>query len=212
MKKLLIVTIAMTLGVFLASSSFAANIAGSGHDLSSTAASEEICIVCHTPHNADTTVSDAPLWNHTLTATTGFTPYSNGTIQAIDIGQPTGVSLLCLSCHDGTVALDSFGGATGSTNIAGAALLTQDLSNDHPISFTYDTALATADGELHDPTTTDSGLGAQIDDDMLFGTNQLECASCHDVHDGDATAFLIKPNTVATGGSASGLCLTCHNK
>ena len=92
--------------------------------------------------------------------------------------------------------------------VGSSAILGTDLSDDHPISFTYGTTLATADGELFDPTITASGLGGNIDADMLFGAtnDQLECASCHDVHDDTHGNFLIMSNT------ASALCLTCHNK
>lgn len=62
-------------------------------------ASSEVCIFCHTPHTA----GKAALWNR-QDSTTSYTPYSSSTVKAA-IGQPTGVSKLCLSCHDGTVAL-----------------------------------------------------------------------------------------------------------
>ncbi|NOY27278.1 MAG: cytochrome c3 family protein, partial [Oligoflexia bacterium] len=91
--------------------------------------------------------------------------------------------------------------------MSGSTLLDINLSNDHPIAFDYTTALATTDGELFDPSTTASGLttSGTIDTDMLF-TTQMECASCHDVHDDTYGNFLIMDNT------ASALCLTCHNK
>ena len=184
-----------------------AQIAGSAHDFSSESwnSSGEICIVCHTPHGADTTVTDAPLWNHEVTSAT-FTLYSSSTLDAT-MGQPDGSSKLCLSCHDGTVAVDNFGGNTSGTEFAtGDALIGTDLSNDHPVSFTYDATLATTDGGLHDPTSTDSGLGSTIDADMLFN-HKLQCASCHDVHNGaGVNKLLVKSN------SGSALCLTCHDK
>ena len=133
-------------------------------------------------------------------------------MNATDVTDPSGVSRLCLSCHDGSLALDDFGGVTtGTTFIPAGALVggSANLTGEHPISFTYDDALASADGELHPPTTTASGLGAQIDDDLLFGVgnDQLECASCHDVHNWANNGKLL---VVANTGSA--LCLTCHNK
>ena len=97
--------------------------------------------------------------------------------------------------------------AAGSTALVGT-----DLSNDHPISFTYDNALFVADPELFDPVNLASkttALGGTINDDMLFG-GKLECGSCHDVHNG--------PDAVTNGkllrisNTSSGLCLTCHNK
>ena len=201
MKKLLIVFAALTLTV----GAFGQNITGSAHDFSGSGwSSGRICLPCHTPHNADTTETGAPLWNHEVTAAT-FTLYDSPTLDAT-VSQPDGNSKLCLSCHDGTVAIDSFGGGTGTTFIAGVANLDDDLTDDHPISFTYDTALATADGGLFDPTTASSGLGSSINDDMLF-SGKMQCASCHDVHDAaDLDNLLVKSNEV------SALCFTCHDK
>ncbi len=182
-------------------------ITGTAHDFSGSAwnTTGRICIVCHTPHNADLTVATAPLWNHEVTTFTPYTLYSSATLDAT-VGQPGDESKLCLSCHDGTVALENFGGTTTGTNfITGPALVGTDISDDHPISFTYDAALATADGGLFDPTTTNSGLGGTISADMLFA-GRMECASCHDVHD-DINGFFLR---VDNAGSA--LCLTCHNK
>jgi predicted CXXCH cytochrome family protein len=182
-------------------------IVGSAHDFSTKGwnTTGEICVVCHTPHNADVSVTDAPLWNHQITAAT-FTVYSSSTLDAT-VGQPDASSKLCLSCHDGTVALDNFGGTTTGTNfIGGGALVGTDLSNDHPISFLYDAALATTDGTLYDPTTTSSGLGGTIDQDMLIGS-KLQCASCHDVHNGSGVQPLLRKSN-----ANSALCLTCHQK
>lgn len=201
MKKLFV----FTLAIFVAGSLFGQGITGSAHDFSGSGwAGGEICLPCHTPHNADTTVASAPLWNHEVTAAT-FTLYSGLDMQAADLGQPDGVSKLCLSCHDGTVALDNYGGATGGTNFVSTGLVGTDLSNDHPVSFTYDATLVTNDGELH-PITATSGLGGTISSDLLFG-GKVECSSCHDVHNKDGNAsLLVKSN------AASALCLTCHDK
>ena len=191
--------ISLSLGYILQAE---AGIAGSAHDFSSQGWSGgQICEPCHTPHNASTA---GPLWNHAVSAAS-YTLYASGTMDA-GPAQPAGVSLLCLSCHDGTVALDSFGGATGTNTITGSALVGTDLSNDHPISFAYDSTLASSDGELHDPSTASTTLGGTIDADLLF-SGQLECASCHDVHDAAGNAFLLK---IDNAGSA--LCLTCHAK
>lgn len=202
-KKLVGLLTVAVVGLFL-SGVASAQITGTAHDFSGagyTGLNGEICIVCHTPHNADATVSGAPLWNHEITATAAFTLYSSPTMTAT-VTQPAGASKLCLSCHDGTVGVDNFGGQTPVTPdlITGGALVGTDLSDDHPISFPY-----TLDGGLHDPTTTNSGLGGTIDVDMLFA-GSVECASCHDVHNNTFAPFLRKVNT------ASALCLTCHNK
>jgi predicted CXXCH cytochrome family protein len=202
-------------GLFIAGTASAQGIASSAHDFSDDTGwndTGEICKVCHIPHMTTTAVDDAPLWNHTQTTATGFTPYSNPATMDATMAQPTGISLLCLSCHDGTVALDSFGGNGISPGVligsidGGRVDVTKDLSNDHPISITYNLA---TQADMNDPTATVSGLGNNVDDDLLFGTgnDQVECASCHDVHDDAGNPFLL---VVSNAGSA--LCQTCHGK
>ena len=197
----------------------AGTIAGSAHDFSASGfGTDQICVFCHTPHNADITVQEAPLWNHEVTQTV-HTPYDSPTLQASGgtIGQPDGSSKLCLSCHDGSVAVDSFGGATGAITLTGPAAIGADaesLTNDHPISFVYDAALATADGGLHDPTTTPITIGSgsdtrsgTIDSTMLLGT-KVQCATCHDVHN----KFSVGNKLLRVTLNGSTLCLTCHDK
>jgi len=184
-------------------------ISGSKHDLSGTGWSQgQLCTVCHTPHNADTTVTGAPLWSHQTTAAS-YTLYSSPTMNATPTQPEHYASKLCLSCHDGTVAVDSFGGHQGTTVIDGNAKIGTDLRGTHPIGIVYDTALATADGGLHNPETTTTPLGESITSSMLFGTGHLECASCHDVHNTQSAGntHLLR---ITSDGSA--LCLTCHDK
>ncbi len=191
----------------LSNFTFAQTIVGSAHDFTNETwnTTNSICIVCHTPHFANVDVGESPLWNHQL-SNASYTPYSSNTLTAA-VGQPDGISKLCLSCHDGTVALDNFGVTTTGTNfITGAGLIGTDLNNDHPVSFTYDANLANLDGELYDPTITNSGLGGTINADMLFG-GKLQCASCHDVHNSTGIDKLL-----LISNDASALCLTCHNK
>lgn len=179
-------------------------IAGSEHDFSGRGWSQgRICTVCHTPHRADSSVTGAPLWNHEVSVAT-YTLYSSPTLDAT-VNQPTGASKLCLSCHDGTVALDSFGGNQGGEMIGGDALIGTDLRGSHPISLAYDSNLAATDGRLHDPTATSSGLGGTISEDLLFDSN-LECASCHDVHSSANNEGLLRINN-----AGSALCLICHD-
>ena len=211
MKKILVLFLALALVAGFSTTSFAV-IAGSAHDFSNqTFARGEICLPCHAPHN-NQDVTDAPLWNHEVT-TAVYTTYTSPTLDAGtpagSLDQPGGVSKLCLSCHDGTVAVDAFGGTPGTILIFGDANLGTDFSNDHPISFTYDTTLAATDGELFDPATAPSGIAGStgtIDQDMLFA-GKVECASCHDVHNSfNIDELLLKSN------AASALCLTCHDK
>ena len=182
-------------------------ITGSAHDFSheSWNPTGEICAPCHTPHHADLTVTDAPLWNHTVTQAT-FQLYQSSTLDATDLSQPSGRSKLCLSCHDGTVAVDSYGGKVGSHYVRVENTIGTDLRNDHPISFTYDDSLAAKDRGLFSPSAKSSGLGGTVQTDMLF-YNKLECSSCHDAHNSAGIPELLVKSNV---GSA--LCLTCHDK
>ena len=206
MKKMMIALVAVA--VVMAASGAMAQITNTLHDFSGASwnTGGEICEPCHTPHNGD--MSTTVLWNHDVT-TNSFNTYTSATMNAA-AGQPANESLACLSCHDGTVAMDSFGGNTGTNLLTGSTLIGTDLSDDHPISITYNAGLATADGELHNPVSTLSGVGSgNIDDDMLFGAgnDQLECASCHDPHGTSVpSGLLVKSN------AGSDLCLTCHDK
>jgi len=206
------------LGMLFSGFASAGSINGTAHDFTAQSWSGgQICVACHTPHGGNTTISTAPLWNHTVTSAT-YTVYSGTTTLNATVGQPDGVSKLCLSCHDGTVALDSFGGATGGTLMTGSkavgAVATGSLANDHPISFTFDDTLATADGALFPPSTTNVTIGATgrqktgtIANTILFA-GKVQCATCHDVHN----TFTDSSKLLRVSMNGSKLCLTCHNK
>ena len=82
----------------------------------------------------------------------------------------------------------------------------QDNTGTNPINFTYDDALASTDGGLHQPSTSDSGLGGTIAEDLLF-SGTLGCASCHDVHNADGNFAMLRVDN-----ADSAFCLTCHDK
>lgn len=158
----------------------------------------EICRPCHTPHNASTEVGY--LWNHQLSSAT-WTLHDDADSASV----MSGTSRLCLSCHDGTVAIDSYGGLTGSVFLTGNKSLGTDLSNDHPIGVDYPTDASAynqpdVDGFITDPVETPTGQAAQLED------GKVQCASCHMAHASNAPfgMFLRVDNT----GSA--LCMTCH--
>lgn len=213
--------------LMMSTTAWAQGITGSAHDFSTDTSfnnTGEICKVCHLPHNSLSPTS-GPLWNRTMSAVTTYSTYTStnkpGSFLDNTMGQPEGVSKLCLSCHDGTVALDAFGGSgmTGggnietlfnaNRNIGDAALgdSTADLSNDHPVSFEL------VDGS-DDKIFTLATIKAAGLEFFGSGVNRLECATCHDVHDDDGNSFLlrVKNTTNDAGGLASGLCLTCHDK
>jgi len=131
------------------------------------------CSRCHIPHMA-TDNSGIPLWNGEQSITyTEFTAYYEGFKMDATVGtSPEGSTLLCLSCHDG-----------GTSHAMAPAQ--GDMSGTHPIEFIYDAALATADNELMNPMTTNSGVvgsSKTIHDDLLTPDGTLNCVSCHDIH------------------------------
>lgn len=159
-KKMSMGILAMIAGMLLAIGSVQAGISTTTHNLGSSGSGDnsysgtaEICVFCHTPHGADNSAS-VPLWNKTLAAPASYTTYDTlGTSSLDGATAPVGsVSIACLSCHDGTQAMDSVlnapgsgavvagytaGTWTGNSTPQGIALIGQDLSNDHPIGIQY---------------------------------------------------------------------------
>ncbi len=172
-----------------------AQIDGSPHDLTAVAGRTS-CSFCHTPHGA---LTGTPLWSHEL-STAVYNIYQSSSLEA-NVGQPTGSSKLCLSCHDGTIALtesirsSSFGGTYIAT---GAANLGTDLSDDHPISFVYSAALSAEDFQIRPP----SALSEQF---KLDRSSELQCTTCHDPHDNRYGNFLVMSN------QRSMMCVSCHD-
>ncbi len=229
------------------------DIANTVHNLSSsgpgtvTATNEsQICVFCHTPHDA-TQVPAAPLWNRSLSAET-YTTYDSSSMDAVGLDQPGGSSKLCLSCHDGTLALGAVNVLDGQTNVtidlSGTSVtggmpqgsgtqtgftrnLGTNLSNDHPISFPYDSTLASTDGELRDP-----ALESHIADRVAgvrpplvpLENGQMQCVSCHDPHIRDANSAVnikfLRLNRFQVSNPLGGnfdqnndiICLACHDK
>ena len=112
------------------------SVSGTGSIKSTTETNS--CFFCHTVHKA---MGDSPLWNHTLSSVNNYVVYSSPRLDAlgITVPQPNGSSRLCLSCHDGTVALGGISssvtpvalyqsGAALRTLPAGATNLGTDLS------------------------------------------------------------------------------------
>lgn len=227
MKKALILAVAMVL--MAASVSFAV-IAGSQHDLTAsdffTGAQLSACQYCHTPHlRNNPAVTGAPLWNRTLPAGP-YTVYGGGqTLGGTTVGQPGTNSKTCLSCHDGTIALGSVlvgvGGtineATGRPDLIAAdgsfaepaianeygayPNLGTDLSNEHPVGFTFVAGRA--------------GVPSISAPFKLYGTgnDQFECATCHDPHDSTYTRTAGgKTFSLFLRANPNTICTDCHSQ
>ncbi len=146
----------------------------------------EVCVFCHTPHgaNREGIAIQAPIWNRRLPKDQ-YQMYDQVWSKSFeatpnDPGRPTGYSRLCLSCHDGTIALGSVlnkagsggrngeepmeyptgqspAGPFGSIPVGEGATsqntraLGRDLRNDHPISMVFDSELLSKDIEFVNP-------------------------------------------------------------
>ena len=235
-------------------------IIGSPHDFSQRttwntdpANPATVCGVCHTPHHANPTTG--PLWGHDLVSGGTWQMYANGVspgaaIKYSPASAPTGSSLACLSCHDGSIALNAYGSAsapnrTGSAEYVtnGAAIsfdqgLHQNLTHSHPISFSYQSIVGTGptqDKWIYDSanpvlTPTAGSPGFVYGNDMsiagflLNKAGNVECNSCHDVHNQEGSPYNIvnNPHLVKINGTApnsvnglqtgSLLCRSCHHK
>lgn len=177
------------------------NLAASGPGAGRAAAGGQgrVCVFCHSPHSRGRMV---PLWNRE-TSRTVYKIYESSTLDARP-GQPTGASKLCLSCHDGTIALSAVLPRPGETRLgagdylpSGLTNLGTDLSDDHPISFAYTAQLASADAQLVSP----MALPPEI---KLERGGMLQCTACHTAHDDRHGKFLARSNR------RGDLCLSCH--
>jgi hypothetical protein len=174
----------------------------------------EVCKFCHIPHQA--VVSQA-LWGHALSTADRYQvpTIRRGGVTA-PAPQPDGSSRLCLSCHDGTVALGEVGRGTSRIAMGGSQRLDRgrrshlgvDLSGSHPVSFVVPEADPAA-GSGSDMTLRPLALVTSDPDVKLDGQGKMQCTTCHDPHQdrhyrpGSVPHFWVKP-------TVSEVCLTCH--
>jgi predicted CXXCH cytochrome family protein len=247
LKLVMMVVVAMTFSGYLfaqyAGDGHKNTVVGSRHDLganNSAPGATLVCEFCHSPHKTNPTPGagkEPPLlWNIQIKAGPFAVYGGSSTFQGADIRDPSGagastmasyMSLLCLSCHDGTVTQSNFYRVwttyadmtmTNSFSFSGQNIgdnpneATVGLGNDHPVDFTYSAALAAAEGGLQTPT---EGSGVRIPsvgksvklplfkDAATDVSGRLECATCHNVHNGQEYFLRIK-------NTGSAMCLNCH--
>lgn len=226
MKRIFVVMAVLAAAALIGAGIAMAGISNTKHNLSNSATptrtfystatatgTSEICVFCHTPHNASGT---QPLWNRTVN-NLGFTVYGTtlaGTTASATVSSGT---LLCFSCHDGFTALNTLSNYPGSstsvtmnnnqTLLTGFAVLGKDLRNDHPVGIVYNEGRASlktitniATGQTTVRVLTASTLSGQN------AVSQVECSSCHDPH------LDTNPSFLRVSNASSALCIACHNK
>jgi predicted CXXCH cytochrome family protein len=244
---LLLLALAAVLGT-IAFSAFGGTILGTKHDFTGlnkragvvampTLAFSDYgnaCVYCHVPpgRSVDEAAEEGaiPGWNRyvpTAEVPGAYNLYDSNTLDN-KVRTPSPISLLCLSCHDGTMAVDmTVFKPNGWRNSEDAAMhlringandlwscgkchngrvahsiaikhLDTDLTNDHPISMTY-AGLNFRDRDFRAP---DGPYG--FDNGVKLYEERVECATCHNVHDPDI-ALLLRER-------ADRLCETCHIK
>ena len=210
-------------------------IKGSAHDFmhgvnadnSWNAASYALCSFCHIAHKFGTAAASADvpgylLWNHTLSTQT-YTVYSSPSM--VNPAEPlTGqmtVSNLCLSCHDGTVAINSFyedistanyqstiGAQTAQYMMDDTTIDSSALGKQHPINFLYPSSTDAANIGMRPAAATTSVDGNG--NVPLYG-GKMQCATCHDPHAGPPNHLFFRTFPATAEQTSTGsFCTYCH--
>jgi len=177
------------------------------HDLSMSGGSRitgqmsAACLYCHVPHSG---IGKGPLWGQTFSSST-YSTYTSNTEQNSSVQPELGqASSLCLSCHDGTVAVGQVTPYGPYTMTGTMPKMGTDLQASHPFSLQLPikdasnlVASLVATGNTSDPTHSVRLIGGNI-----------ECTSCHDPHnqrvDKQSPNFLVRDNIKGA------VCLACH--
>lgn len=199
-------------------------VVGSIHDMNLYAnvtqdTQGRVCAFCHTPHHA-MTATDAnandymPLWSHAIPASTNYAAYDSATIDATinPASMMEGPSKLCMSCHDGSIAVDTHYSTTGKVLLTAldgygqaGIVQTATLSNDHPIGFIFD---ATDGGVAAGPTEGDPAatLATQTGQDKWIRSKDA-------LYLGNSAGVKIKDRLYVgtTYGKPIMTCATCHD-
>lgn len=174
------------------------SISGPGQFKSQT--EDQICVFCHTPHTGGSIVGH---WNR-QTRPVGQR-YQSTTADAVPANRSPS-SELCLSCHDGTIALGEMltpprgrrfdSNDLGGVHLSGRGRFGSDLSNHHPVAIAYDRSLSKTDPDL----VVAEAVG------LPLPAGELHCISCHDPHVSENRPFLNKPSRHGE------LCIDCHQQ
>jgi predicted CXXCH cytochrome family protein len=219
-------------------------VAGGPHDLSNGSAlrnnnatiNGQTCVFCHTPHGGSNNI---PLWNRNAPSGASYQLYTSSTTDSTTTAAQvaTSGSGACLSCHDGTIAVDvladvnglAFGpsvaftkqatakatftaGAGGSSNVmsGGLPFLGTDLRNDHPVSIVYETARAATPTEFQSQVVSGPKITVGAQALPLFGASSATArVECASCHNAHDNTL---GNFLRKANTGSAMCLSCHIK
>ena len=220
-------------------------IAGGPHDLSggsalrntNTTINAQTCVFCHAAHGGSNTI---PLWNRTAPTGGTYQLYTSTTTDATTTGAQIAASSsgACMSCHDGTIAVDvlvnvnglAFGPAVaftrqgtskatyvasgaGSSNLmsAGLPFIGTDLRNDHPVTIVYETARAATTTEYVTQVLSGAKITVGASNPLpLFGTTTANATvECASCHNAHNNSL---GNFLRKANTGSAICLSCHIK
>jgi hypothetical protein len=196
----------------------------------------EICRPCHIPHTGgEWEAYSEMLWSHKVNPNASYNT-RGGAMTAGNFLDTK--SLLCMGCHDGTVALGDYTrGPQGGGNPGNGATLGTDMTHQHPVGKdgvypTRSSYKPTSSASVHGQTVTVVGTTDATKDkaqltlykvnvtdsnNVTTAKDAVACLTCHNPHgtnlnrDG-TTNQAPYPHLLTMSNQGSQLCLTCHNK
>jgi len=214
MKKLLLTSVLTLLGIMGQTKISPAQVSGDvlgAHNLSPSGTSPikgrlDPCLYCHVPHSGVQN-SNPALWSQTLSTQT-YTTYSSTTLHNPGQQPVLGAdSSLCLSCHDGTVAVGQtqpFGTIQMTGNMYPADVFGTNLQGSHPFSM----KLPLVDAPDLVPSLATSHTTADPLKAVNLIGNDVECTSCHTPH--TQAIDMVSKNFLVRDSSSGQMCLACH--
>jgi len=164
------------------------------------------CLYCHAPHSGVQN-TNAALWGQTL-STQSYATYSSTTLHNTSLQPTLGAdSSLCLSCHDGTVAVGQtqpYGAVKMSGNMYPADVFGTNLQGSHPFSL----KLPLVDAPDLMPSLVLNGTTADPLKQVKLINGDVECTSCHTPH--QQSIDMLSKNFLVRDSSSGQLCLSCH--
>jgi predicted CXXCH cytochrome family protein len=234
--------------VAMTSAAYAQNtavIAGGPHDLTSgsalrntnTSIAGQTCVFCHTPHGGANSI---PLWNRSNPTGTTYQLYTSSTTDVTTTGTAIAASVsgACMSCHDGTMAMDvllnvnglpftpavaftrqatakatysATGGGTNNLMSGGLPFIGSDLRNDHPVTIVYETARAVTPSEYVTQVVSGPKITVGTSNPLpLFGASAgTATVECASCHNAHNNSL---GNFLRKSNAGSAICTSCHIK